>query len=243
MERKKATDAIRILVKAAQRLCLVNHRSAESTLSRAARLELSDLMDGLTELDVGLSSTTAAKLSNITYMHIHEEPAFSMGVFILPPNATIPLHDHPGMEVISKVLNGSLHIFSCDWEDSTPSSLRTKGERGGWARVCADETVRGPAMRSLGPTCNNLHSFTGGDVSGCAILDILTPPYDFENGRSCNYFRVQDLESASHHSLEFVTKSNETQEEETGSDSREAVMLVPYSPRFMIGNLEFSPPT
>lgn len=33
---------------------------------------------------------------NVTYLRIHCDMKFSMGVFILPPGATIPLHDHPG---------------------------------------------------------------------------------------------------------------------------------------------------
>lgn len=38
----------------------------------------------------------------MTYLHIHEEPAFSLGIFCLPQNACIPLHDHPDMTVFSR---------------------------------------------------------------------------------------------------------------------------------------------
>ncbi|CAB1426287.1 unnamed protein product [Pleuronectes platessa] len=33
----------------------------------------------------------------VTYMHICETEVFSMGVFLLRPGASIPLHDHPDM--------------------------------------------------------------------------------------------------------------------------------------------------
>lgn len=32
----------------------------------------------------------------ITYLHIAERFNYSLGVFVLPPNTSIPLHDHPG---------------------------------------------------------------------------------------------------------------------------------------------------
>lgn len=41
----------------------------------------------------------------VTYMHICETEVFSMGVFLLRTGASIPLHDHPGM-------NGMLKVFT-----------------------------------------------------------------------------------------------------------------------------------
>ena len=52
-------------------------------------------------------SSAAAGLQNppVTYMHICETEVFSMGVFLLRAGASIPLHDHPGM-------NGMLKVFT-----------------------------------------------------------------------------------------------------------------------------------
>jgi hypothetical protein len=54
--------------------------------------------------------------SNIVrYLHVKEVPnKFSAGIFVFPPNAEIPLHDHPGMVVISRVLYGELKVHSYD---------------------------------------------------------------------------------------------------------------------------------
>ena len=52
-------------------------------------------------------------------MHIYEDEAVSMGIFLLPPGARLPLHDHPQMTVLSQVLFGELYIESYTLEDDT----------------------------------------------------------------------------------------------------------------------------
>jgi plant cysteine oxidase len=109
---------------------------------------------------------------------------WQMGVFCFPAGATLPLHDHPEMVVLSKLLYGSVRVRSYDWVAAPP---RSGARKCGLARVvAADEVRRAPCEASvLFPRSGgNLHAFTA--VTPCAILDVLTPPYSEE--RPSTYF-------------------------------------------------------
>nr|CAB3483301.1 unnamed protein product [Digitaria exilis] len=120
---------------------------------------------------------SARAFTRITYVHIYQCDDFSMGVFCFPAGATLPLHDHPEMVVLSKLLYGSVRVRSYDWVAAPPCAAARKC---GLARVVAADEVRSAPCEAsvLFPTSGgNLHAFTA--VTPCAILDETDLPEDF----------------------------------------------------------------
>lgn len=46
---------------------------------------------------------------------VFENEFVSVRLFVVPPYQTIPLHDHPGMIVYSRLYRGDVHAFSMSW--------------------------------------------------------------------------------------------------------------------------------
>lgn len=160
------------------------------------------LLSKITAADLNIASPKKVSRKSaeapVTYMHICETDAFSMGVFLLKPGASIPLHDHPGMNGMLKVLYGKVNIrcydkleiaVGADAKDESQfeppqgdavsrAVLRTSGQFTVQSAPCV-----------LSPAKDNLHEIDAVD-GPAAFLDILAPPYDPNDGRDCHYYKV-----------------------------------------------------
>ncbi|KAI9310781.1 hypothetical protein DFJ73DRAFT_771397 [Zopfochytrium polystomum] len=131
----------------------------------------------------------------IEYYRVAESETYTIGLLVLKAGQTLPIHDHPGMSVMSKVIYGDLHVRFFELLEPPETSLAATRVSGGWpagrfARVVSNRIISANTPESLltirfgsGP---NLHSFSAhSDV--VVILDLLGPPYD-DDLRPCTYF-------------------------------------------------------
>ncbi|KAI9093702.1 hypothetical protein K1719_027151 [Acacia pycnantha] len=162
--------------------------------------KLCHILDAVEPEDFGLSSdlhffkpgNVFRENPRVTYTTIYQCENFSLCIFFLPATAVIPLHNHPGMTVFSKLLLGQMHVKSYDLVDpiipetsentSRPSQLKL-------AKLKTDKVFNSPCDTSvLYPTTGgNIHEFTA--ITPCAVLDVLGPPYSKQDDRDCSYYR------------------------------------------------------
>ncbi|KAK3149819.1 hypothetical protein QOZ80_3AG0223350 [Eleusine coracana subsp. coracana] len=143
----------------------------------------------------------------ITRTTVYSCRNFSIVIFFLPPKAVIPLHNHPGMTVFSKLLFGSLHVRSYDWVHPDDRLIVTAGNESTnprnrdstlpavkLARLVLDADLSAPcdALVLYPESGGNMHQFAA--ATPCAVLDVLGPPYSKD--RDCTYY--QDLPFSNH---------------------------------------------
>ncbi|KAJ7548107.1 hypothetical protein O6H91_08G117500 [Diphasiastrum complanatum] len=150
------------------------------------------------------SSTVSGWAPPITYLHLYEcENFLSMGIFCLPAGAAIPLHNHPGMTVFSKLLYGSMHVRSFNWIHPSDKELIAGPSEARLAKLVEDHVITVPCETEiLYPTSGNIHSFKA--VTSCAVLDVLAPPYSTKDGRRCTYYKESRFSGAIHEMVEYA---------------------------------------
>jgi cysteamine dioxygenase len=177
--------------------------------------KLKALADKLTAADVNLNihnmqeSESGGCKPPVIYISVYEDSNVTVGIFIVKSGEKLPLHDHPHMYGILKVIAGTLKIQSytlvsnnTDIDSSSHGGKRLfPYARKKSQTLCAMKMPEVIVSENnvacfLTPTERNLHEIYSIGASA-AFLDILSPPYDSSEfgERSCHYFKELNNET------------------------------------------------
>lgn len=180
--------------------------------------ELKKKMDRLRADDLGfdqnLSNPATWRRPNkapCTYIEVFQNHIVNMSVFVLKPGFVMPLHDHPHMYGLLKVISGAVRIRSFseyplnEIVSTLDFTVRAKHEaarlahgihkrRRFFAKIEKDTICRANSETCmLTPVLSNYHEIEALEMPA-AFFDILSPPYDTlikEIGpRRCSYYYV-----------------------------------------------------
>ena len=144
------------------------------------------------------------RTNRMHFLTLIKTPHTELTAFAIPPDSTLPLHDHPDMTVLFKVLDGKLHKYSANWIDEEGKidpqnpvklhqTIQQQKKKGGKV-VCSDRCVidafsdassssssSTPAMmiesfKNTGGVLHELWSEPDQEV-GAIFLDFFTPRY------------------------------------------------------------------
>lgn len=173
---------------------------------------LASLLDKVTAEDVNLNRQFTQETfwrqphkAPVTCIDIYEDKNVTMGIFVLKPGGHIPLHNHPEMYGLIKVIMGKVKITS--YSLNTPKILEVEKRTSRneplsnmpysatnvlTAELVSTEIVDTNSLPCvLEPNHKNLHKIESVD-GPAAFLDILAPPYmtlmSDGSSRLCSYY-------------------------------------------------------
>lgn len=180
------------------------------------------MMDTLKSSDLGFDKTLKILTTEIwnkpkkpqapcTYIEVFQNTTINMSIFVLKPGFKMPLHDHPHMHGLLKVISGAVHIKSFT-EHPIKEVMKTV-DAATRAKIEAERLSQGVHKRRklfaqistskvchessstclLTPTVSNYHEIQALDAPA-AFFDILSPPYDTLltgiGPRRCRYYKI-----------------------------------------------------
>ncbi|XP_072386983.1 2-aminoethanethiol dioxygenase [Diabrotica undecimpunctata] len=179
---------------------------------------LASILDKTTAEDVNFDITAATKSEEeapVTYIDVYEDSSLTMGIFVLQKDKKLPLHNHPEMYGLIKVLAGKIRVISYsintpttvevdtrsykDNQTSSGSNIMLSPDKGKRKRFVTAELVSNDIVGVdskpciLDPNKRNIHEIYSVD-GPAAFIDILAPPYNTlipgVGPRYCSYYSI-----------------------------------------------------
>lgn len=214
MKSRKKNNPIQLMCNDLSRIS--NNDLMKSLLSPLKCENLKSCLNNMNKVklrDLGFDKEDLDELTCNLCANIICTDTFNIAIFLIPKGHSIPLHDHPNMGVLSKVICGEVELNSftlCNSgikrkkhpDDTIEIGVRESksclsGSEDEVGVFCAEKTHScrkspdDPAW-FITPIDDNIHEFTA--VSNCVVLDCLLPPYD-DLSRPCTYFVAKPIES------------------------------------------------
>lgn len=136
----------------------------------------------------------------VFYMKLYEDSIISVGIFIIKSHHRIPLHDHPHMFGLIKVLDGQGHLNAYNIQfEKNPNEL-----------ICTKHVSTNINSQSdtavIYPNKSNIHEIYASQSEHCAFLDILSPPYSNENDCTCYIATPIDSSTTESNENKYILK-------------------------------------
>jgi hypothetical protein len=155
-----------------------------------------EAMGSVTLSDIGLDEAYVQNAKDSVCMNIVNSKEFDIQVFVIPKGKQLPLHDHPSMIVLSKLVSGTLKVRSFSPESSNKNHETSAGKA---SLTVSTTRTSSDAAWLLSAEENNVHELIANETS--IVFDVLLPPY-VEPDRPCNFYKA--VESEGQWSLENV---------------------------------------
>ncbi|XP_011312439.1 2-aminoethanethiol dioxygenase [Fopius arisanus] len=173
------------------------HRGSGFKLCQKNLEKLRLLMNEITSDDVKVDKKVLEYVENqrapMCVIDIFENQDITIAIFLLKHGVTLPMHDHPGMHGLLKVINGTVKIDSVTTQIPQGRVIQLDEELTALRHASQIVQANDPAC-VLTPHDHNFHEISC--LKGpAAFLDILSPPYDVDlderqrSIRPCTFFR------------------------------------------------------
>ncbi|KAL1137638.1 hypothetical protein AAG570_009334 [Ranatra chinensis] len=169
--------------------------------------KLHSLMNGLTSAEVNLDHRLLSTAVNaqphrnykgapVTYIEILNDTSVTINMFVLRAGSKLPLHDHPLMYGICKIVHGRVRVRNYSLISDVTATLDRHSNVFAYREPDLVVDERDDAVL-LTPEKRNLHEIEAID-GPAAFVDVLAPPYRTPvNGfgpRPCHYYQELDPE-------------------------------------------------
>lgn len=158
---------------------------------------LKQLVNRLTTKDLEippelLTASSFQRRAPVKYLEIFEHRTFTMSVFIVADQYTMPMHNHPGHGLL-RVISGKARIQSYSLDrplHRTPKNLLIAYEE-----APVEYTIENECS-VLTPTTCNIHEIAAVGSNPVAFFDVLSPPYESnlsaDGPKKCLFYRKVD---------------------------------------------------